>query len=162
MVVSRYPTWRVASAQLALACSALLACGEHDPRFPESLIQPLDPKNAVVVPYPPPPARLTTVPPIPKNPECVWKDGEWTFDGDTWQWSEGTWLIPPPDCNFTPPRLAWTRAEPGGIGKLLFWPGRLVNRTRKDGTCPPPQACGEHTTTAAASPKNEPRSLELP
>jgi hypothetical protein len=76
------------------------------------------------VAYPPPPARVETVPPQ-KNRLDVWIDGQWAWDGKTWTWLAGAWVTPPRGAYFTP--WATTRRADG---RLLF--ARAVWRA-KDG-----------------------------
>ena len=75
---------------------ALVACGA-------SLQQPArapQPPNAfVIVPYPPPAARVETLP-RPPNPAAVWVDGQWSWGGAGWSWTPGAWVEPPPGGRF--------------------------------------------------------------
>jgi WXXGXW repeat (2 copies) len=74
------------------------------------------------VPYPPPAARVETVPPR-KNAGDVWIDGQWDWDGTAWKWLEGSWTTPPAGAYFTP----WA-TERRGDGRLFF--ARATWRTR--------------------------------
>jgi len=47
---------------------------------------------------PPPPAYSETVPP-PPAPNAVWSPGYWVFDGRSYRWVAGAWLIPPPGAH---------------------------------------------------------------
>jgi hypothetical protein len=54
-----------------------------------------------IVPYPPPAARVETVPPQKSEGE-VWIDGQWDWDGKRWKWLPGAWTRPPAGAHFTP------------------------------------------------------------
>jgi hypothetical protein len=66
------------------------------------------------VPYPPPPARVETVPPRHADGE-VWIDGQWDWEGEAWRWLSGAWVSPPPNAYFTP----WTTTLESN-GRFLF------------------------------------------
>ena len=51
------------------------------------------------VPYPPPPARVESVPPRPST-KATWIDGEWTWRGKRWLWVRGRWVEPPKGAVF--------------------------------------------------------------
>ena len=68
----------------------------------------------IEVPYPPPPARVETIPPT-KSAGQVWLDGQWEWGGKAWTWHDGAWTTPPPDAYFTP----WTTKRRAD-GQLLF------------------------------------------
>jgi len=71
----------------------------------------------VEVPYPPPPAHVEVVPRRPRD-ECVWVDGQWTWQGKRWLWESGGWVVPPAGAYYAP----WlTNREPDG--RLLFTSG---------------------------------------
>jgi hypothetical protein len=107
---------RVAAFAPALA---LVACG---PSLPQPATAP-QPRSAFVpVPYPPPAARVETVPPRP-SPVAVWIDGQWAWDGARWQWTTGAWVAPPPGGRFAPWALELLRD-----GRLMFAPASWRDR----------------------------------
>jgi hypothetical protein len=110
------PTSPRAAAALALAALALVACGSSL-RVPKS--GPHVDEEPVLVPYPPPPARVEVIPSPPANVRgAVWIDGEWLWKGARWVWQSGQWQAPYPDGYYAPPatlRLA--------DGSLVYFPG---------------------------------------
>jgi len=79
-------TAALAVAPLLAGCGSAIASPKLGPHYQE---EPL------AVPYPPPPARVETIPRHPremKNP--VWLDGEWQWKGRRWVWQEGHWELP--------------------------------------------------------------------
>ena len=81
----------------AALCALLTACHGSLPAPPSG---PVPPDALLEIPYPPPPARVQTVPP-PKQATDVWIDGQWTWSGKEWKWGEGAWVTPPPNAYFT-------------------------------------------------------------
>ena len=73
----------------------------------------------VIVPYPPPPARVEVVPPAPPALKgSVWVDGEWQWKGRRWVWQPGQWELPYAGSYYAPAttiRLA--------DGSLAYFPG---------------------------------------
>jgi hypothetical protein len=88
--------WFFASSALAVA----IACGSSVPT-PQYTAQPTSALSPV--PYPPPPARVETIPKQPRN-EAVWIDGEWVWQTRRWAWRKGRWIVPPAGAKFAP----WT------------------------------------------------------
>jgi hypothetical protein len=90
---ARIKAWALA---LALsACGGALPVPPTGPHGPDDL--------AVIVPYPPPPARVEILQPSPpelKNP--VWIDGEWQWRGRRWDWLPGRWEEPYPGAYYAP------------------------------------------------------------
>jgi hypothetical protein len=81
---------------LAIAAVGLCACQSALPRPPRAA----QPESAFVeVPYPPPAARVETVPHRPAR-ASVWIDGQWSWDGARWDWAPGGWVLPPPGARF--------------------------------------------------------------
>jgi hypothetical protein len=99
---------RAGVALVLLGCSSL-------PRPPTGPVPPGAPGREV--PYPPPPARVETLPPRPAGGQAwqVWIDGQWDWDGQTWRWLPGAWVTPPANAYFTP----WT-ATLQSNGRYLF------------------------------------------
>ena len=106
--------WRIALAALAvLALPAAHAAG-----YPEHPV-------TVVVPYPPPPARVEIVPPAPGERE-VWVDGQWIWRGSHWVWQAGGWQVPPADSYYAPP--VTLRQQDGS---LAYFEGGWRKRARR-------------------------------
>jgi len=110
---------RLSVVVLYAVTTALPACSASLPKPPTG---PIPPGAMNEVPYPPPPARVETVPPRPKDGE-VWVDGQWDWDGKAWKWLEGSWTPPPANAYFSP----WA-TERRSDGRLFF--ARAVWRTR--------------------------------
>lgn len=52
-------------------------------------------EEAVIVPYPPPPAKVQVIPDRPEKPkDLVWIDGQWLWRSQRWIWQEGKWEEP--------------------------------------------------------------------
>jgi hypothetical protein len=86
--------WTIVTASaLASSCSGTL---------PQP-VRTSPPAEAYVrVPYPPPPARVETVPKRPDKPS-VWIDGQWTWDGLEYRWVSGGWVaLPASGVRFSP------------------------------------------------------------
>jgi hypothetical protein len=131
---------RVLGAGISLAL--LPACtGWRVPKPPGG---PVPEDEMIEVPYPPPPAHVEVVPEKKKDGD-VWIDGQWDWDGADWQWTEGSWMTPPPNAYFTP----W-KAERKKDGRLFFasaaWrapDGKpLMIRPRKGDCGPQPRTPG--------------------
>lgn len=79
-----------ASVLLVLVAIAGAAC------LPPLAGPPLGPQeqaDPVLVPYPPPPARVDVVPdPPPELKTPVWVDGQWFWRGRRWVWESGEWV----------------------------------------------------------------------
>lgn len=119
---------RARLSRLALPAAVLLfwllpACSPSLPRPPACTIPNSD---MIEVPYPPPPARVETIP-LKKAETEVWIDGQWEWDGKGWKWREGAWTTPPANAYFTP----WSTKRRGD-GQLLF-----TRAEWRDKTCRP-------------------------
>ena len=123
----------------AMAALSVAACSSGLPRPPRGSI----PRDTEVeeVPYPPPPARVETIPPRKDRLE-VWVDGQWDWDGKAWKWVAGAWETPPADATFTP----WT-TQRRSDGRLYFvratWrakDGRPLQKGPGGLACPAPRA----------------------
>lgn len=105
----------------ALALAALLSvagCGGGLATPPLGAHEAGEP--SLVVPYPPPPARVEIVRPPPADDvERVWVDGQWRWEANRWVWHSGDYQLPQPGAVYAPPetvRLA--------DGTLIHRPGR--------------------------------------
>jgi len=116
----RSPALCALFARLVPALLALLvlgACGGGLPGPPTTPHTADDP--AVVVPFPPPPARVEIIPPQPATLEAaVWLDGEWQWRGSRWVWLPGRWEVPYPGARFAPATVV-RRAD----GALVWFSG---------------------------------------
>ncbi len=101
------------------------------------------------VPYPPPPARVEFVPPIPQR-GAVWIDGEWTWEGKRWAWKRGRWVTPPAGATFSP----WT-ATRDATGVLYFAEGTWRDAAGREVAAPPVLAQGRPSEGAVVSPEGE-------
>jgi hypothetical protein len=80
----------LATALAATGCAAGLPRPAEAPQPAEAFVD---------VPYPPPAARVETLPPRPDG-RGVWIDGQWTWDGARWSWTPGGWVDPAPGGRF--------------------------------------------------------------
>jgi hypothetical protein len=99
--------WASVSLALMLGCSASLP-------FPPT--GPIPAGGLIEVPYPPPPARVETIPPQ-KGSRDVWIDGQWEWAGTAWRWIDGEWMTPPANAYYTP----WQTVR-SSDGRLFFAP----------------------------------------
>jgi len=107
------------SGRSARALVVLLgsACGSRLPGPPTGP-HPVNGTVYLDIPYPPPPARVEVIPPIPRDRGAVWVDGEWEWQGKRWNWLAGGWVVPPARAYFAP----WLVYRLDN-GRLLFAPG---------------------------------------
>ena len=100
-----------AVAVLALGCSATpLAVPPSGPHIDE---------EPVVVPYPPPPARVEIIPAPPARlTDPVWIDGEWEWHARRWVWNGGHWEAARPNAYRAPPTTVAL-----SDGTLAYFPG---------------------------------------
>lgn len=105
-------------AVVATALGALaIGCGATPLAVPPS--GPHVDEEPIVVPYPPPPARVEIVPAPPKNvAEPVWIDGEWEWHARRWVWSAGRWEASRPGAYRAPPTTVAL-----SDGTLAYFPG---------------------------------------
>jgi len=76
-------------------------------------------RECVDVPYPPPAARVETVPPIPEH-GAVWVDGQWSWNGKRWDWQPGGWVrVPQEEAYFA----RWTIAVRPDAPAMRFCAG---------------------------------------
>jgi hypothetical protein len=110
---------RLCAVGVYVVTALLSACSGSLPKPPSG---PVPSAAMNEVPYPPPPARVETVPPRAKDGD-VWIDGQWDWDGKVWEWLEGSWTPPRTNAYFTP----WS-TERRSDGRLFF--ARAAWRTR--------------------------------
>jgi hypothetical protein len=110
-----------------VACTGAPACAAGLPRPPTAP----QPESAFTdVPYPPPAARVETVPAQPAG-GGVWVDGQWSWDGSHWDWVPGGWVEPAHGARFAPWAL---RMQPDG--RLRFASAAWRDETGRE--LPPP------------------------
>ena len=129
----------------ALLCLLLGACGARPIDAPHG-VHPTN--DAVVVPYPPPPAKVEEVPPQPAA-QCVWTDGFWEFT-DRWEWQAGEWVVPAAHCLLAPVEL---RRQGGQLwhARPRWYPDN-VTLLGPQSACPPPRPCsGNSSKNSSAS-----------
>ncbi len=129
---------RAAFVSLA-AATVVVACASELPR-PAYVAQTTD--ALAPVPYPPPPARVETVPPSPGR-GAVWIDGEWAWQGRLFAWRRGRWVMPPAGARFAP----WTTVR-GEDGTVYLAGGAW--RDARNQPVPDPPALAVAKSTAGA------------
>ncbi|HSY20645.1 MAG TPA: YXWGXW repeat-containing protein [Polyangiaceae bacterium] len=130
---------RTAAVPLAAALAVVAACAGSLPR-PAYVAQTTD--ALAPVPYPPPPARVETVPAEPR-PGAVWIDGEWVWQGRLFAWRRGRWVMPPEGARFAP----WTTVR-GEDGTVYFAGGTW--RDARNQLVPDPPALAVAKSTGGA------------
>lgn len=92
---------RVDGFRLVVALVAgLTACAPT--ALPTPLLGSHEGDELIVVPFPPPPARVEIIPPRPVDKRAVWLDGEWRFEAHRWRWQAGRWEVPQPNAVYAP------------------------------------------------------------
>lgn len=109
---------------------------------------PADYAGSMIVPYPPPPAQVETVPPAPTNRACVYLDGQWEFVARDWQWQPGGWVVARDDCGFARARLFWHTLGPDR-SELRYRSGHWIQTAHPTLDCPNAVPC---STVDAPSP----------
>ena len=117
-----------------LVCATTFGCGGRHAEAPRGAHPPND---AVVVPYPPPPAKVEEVPPQPSG-TCTWTDGYWEFS-DRWEWQPGEWVVPQAHCRLAPVEL---RRQAGQLwhARPRWYPDN-VTLLGPQSACPNPPPC---------------------
>lgn len=108
------PRARAGRIAVIFGALCLAACGGTVPG-PDTVAQPHLAYDQV--PYPPPPARVETVPAAPDK-RAVWVDGGWRWRGKHWSWWLGRWVVAPAGAHYA--REAVMRSK---TGALLAAPG---------------------------------------
>jgi hypothetical protein len=131
---------------VAMGCA--IACGGPSVRLPpygrhttEALVE---------VPYPPPPARVETVPKAPSN-GAVWVDGEWVWQSRRWAWKPGRWVAPPRGVVFVP----WTSVR-DQRGVLYVASGIWRDSQGREIDEPPLLAAARGRSGGVVTPEGEP------
>ncbi len=129
------------SLLLYLVAAAAIACASRSRLAPTvDVPDSATVTGSMVVPYPPPPAKVETMPPAPIERSCVYLDGQWVFGARDWQWHSGAWVIAPPGCAFARSQLFWQTA---GVDRseLRFRPGHWANAQNTAVDCPVATPC---------------------
>lgn len=133
--------------------SVLVGCGGGLALAPSGP-HPLHIQEFVEVDYPPPPNQVEEIPEsVEGEPDCVWTDGHYDWDG-SWMWRPGRWVLPPEDCYYAPPVVAWSKTRDP---KLYYSPPRWYREEASTlpearAVCSPPPTC-PGTQSADASPR---------
>jgi len=127
--------------------SGLAICCAETNRFAPRTVLPPDIDDRIVVPYPPPPAQVETLPAPPADPRCVWADGQWLWQTDRWVWSPGSWVVAESGCAWAPPAVSWLAAPYESRGRVYYRMGRWVRvpavpgRSAHQAYCATPPPC---------------------
>lgn len=147
--------WAIDGATV-LAAGALAigsACGP--PRLPAPPYARQPTSALAEVPFPPPPARIESVPPAPSK-DAVWVDGEWLWQARRYAWKPGRWVRPPPGARFSP----WTTVR-DARGALFLAAGTWRDPRDADVIEPPPLATGAPGAGPVVSPQGKTLSMDL-
>ena len=101
----------------------------------------------LLVPFPPPPARVEFVPESPGD-GAVWLDGEWSWRGRQWGWKYGRWVQPPAGATWAP----WTTVRDRDAN-LYFASG--VWRNARGAELPEPRVLARGRATEEDVPEDE-------
>jgi hypothetical protein len=123
-----------------LCVLALAACGPTALPAPPYAPQPSSALERV--PFPPPPARVETVPARPST-NATWIDGEWTWRGKRWLWIRGRWVVAPTGARYSP--WALVRAPDGTL-----WEARGAWRDARGDELDPPRPLAVAEVSEAA------------
>lgn|GEM_PF-4570692 len=115
---------------ISSGCLWLGACNESALPLPKA--GPNQTQSAIVVPYPPPPARPEIVP-AKTGDRVVWIDGAWSWDRRRWVWQRGRWEVPPTGAHHALPKLE--QLPDGSLGWYpggWQWPNKQAAPTRDE------------------------------
>lgn len=134
-------------SRAALLVFLLAACSGRIPHPPYAS----HPPDALVeVDYPPPPARVESVPEQPvKN--AVWLNGEWSWTGRRWGWKPGGWVVVPEGAKYA--KLALVRRSDG---KLFSAQGTWRNAEGKEIPAPEFLAGTPSRASSVVDPEGDP------
>lgn len=102
-----------------------LACGA--PTLPRPKIAAHSSADLEPVEYPPPPAKVESVPARPEG-NVVWVDGEWAYRNRKWRWRRGRWVALPPGKNLA--YAPWTTVR-DEEGQLYYAGGKWLDESGK-------------------------------
>jgi hypothetical protein len=143
------------TSRLAILGCALAACSGRVPHPPYAS----QPASALVeVDYPPPPARVESVPERPAG-NAVWLNGEWSWTGRRWGWKPGGWIVVPEGAAYA--KLLIVRRNDG---KLFAAPGMWRNAKGEEVSPPEPISASPAKSSAIVDPEGDPAptSADLP
>lgn len=111
------PRSSIALTAAALGVLLMVGCGEP---FPVPRTGPHLRGDPVVVPYPPPPAKVEVIddPPPELAGRVVWVDGSWLWTSRRWAWQPGGWQEPIPGAYYARPTTVRR-----GDGTLVWFAG---------------------------------------
>jgi hypothetical protein len=127
--------------------AGLVTCGLPRLPAPPYVRQPTS--ALAEVPFPPPPARIESVPRQPED-RAVWVDGEWIWQTRRYAWKPGRWVIPPAGARFAP----WATVR-DARGTLYLARGTGRDDTGAEVPEPPPLATGVPGAAAIVSPEGK-------
>lgn len=134
----REPCWFALGAlTLGLACAS-------SSRVIQPTSRSIPSKPGVIVPYPPPPARVEILPAAPSDPSCLWLDGQWQWSAEGWLWEPGAWVRLEAGCEWVPASMRWQPGWGQSSSTLLYWKGYFLRRTGQSNSpleCGPPPRC---------------------
>lgn len=125
----------------------VMACGPPRLPAPPYVRQPTNALSEV--PFPPPPARIESVPKAPAD-DAVWIDGEWTWQARRYAWKTGRWVKPPRGARFAP----WTTVR-DSRGTLYLAMGTWRDDKGTELGDPQPLATGVPGAAAIVSPEGK-------
>ncbi len=135
------PWWiGVAGVLAALACNSGLPHPPYAAHASSELTE---------VPFPPPPARVETVPPMPAS-GALWIEGEWSWRGRKWSWKEGYWAPSSATGTYSP----WQTVR-NDAGTIFFAPGTWRDAKGQPAPPPAPLALASARTTSVVDPEGE-------
>lgn len=138
---------RSMTSRVAILGCALAACSGRVPHPPYAS----PPASALVeVDYPPPPARVESVPGRPTG-NAVWLNGEWSWTGRRWGWKPGGWVVPPEGAAYA--KLVIVRRNDG---KLFAAPGTWRNAKGEEVSPPDPTSASPSKSSAIVDPEGDP------
>ena len=109
-------------------------------------------EEPVVVPYPPPAAKVDVIPETPDGMKnAVWIDGQWMWRGRRWVWEGGQWIDLATDQVYARP-LVQRRYD----GQLIWFPGAFRNATAEPRASASPVASASASTSASAASSSAP------
>lgn len=141
------------TAALASGCGASVPLPKHGPHAGD---------EAVLVPFPPPPANPEIIKPHNLGENAVWIDGEWRWTASAWVWQAGRWEVPYPNSYYAPPR-----GQRLADGRLLWFHGAWhangdQRRPRRDATASPVKPPSPRSATGVPLPTLAPGAERIP
>jgi hypothetical protein len=129
------------------ALPALSACHAALPHPPYAA---QDASALSQVDFAPPPGRVETIPPRPREADA-WIDGEWIQRRGRWHWLAGRWVMVPAGARYAP----WVAVR-AADGTAYFAPGAWRGARGEPIPDPPALAVATVSTEAVSSPEGDP------